>query len=447
MNTGAYSTVLRQKLLRFNGGLFEDCTVLKVNGTQLGLLRRAAKLKWRDVEPAIFGTLLERALDPDERHKLGAHYTPRAYVERLVLPTVIEPLRAEWERSGRRRHPRPRRRMKEAIAEARAFHDRLCHVRVLDPACGSGNFLYVTLEHMKRLEGEVLDQLQARATARSCSTSPPSPWIPHQFLGLEINPRAAAVADLVLWIGYLQWHFRTRGKTLPAEPVLKKFANIQCADAVLAYDQEEPVSWLLAAEHPDLPGLPDTVRDEIKKRSDEIRAKPEKFRHKMVDVWDRRSFKPDPVTGREVPDESKRTTLRRYTNPRPAPWPATDYIVGNPPFLGNKFMRDDLGDGYAQTLREAYPDVPESADFVMYWWHKAAEFVRAGKTRRFGLITTNSLRQTFNRRVVQNQLSQSLALAFAIPDHPWVDTADGAAVRIAMTVGSHRDAPRATSTP
>ena len=120
-------------------------------------------------------------------------------------------------------------------------------------------------------------------------------------------------------------------------------------------------------------------------------------------------------------------------------------------------MREDLGDGYAETLRAAYPEVPESADFVLYWWHKAAELVRAGKAKRFGLITTNSLRQTFARRVVQMHLhgssgasqsdansavqmrrsteTRSLSLVFAIPDHPWVDTAEGAAVRIAMTVG------------
>ena len=443
MNNGSYSTVLRQKLLRFNGGLFEDCTVLKVNGTQLGLLRRAAKLKWRDVEPSIFGTLLERALNPEERHKLGAHYTPRAYVERLVLPTVIEPLREEWAhaRAAAVTHARAGR-MKEAIAEARAFHDRLCHVRVLDPACGSGNFLYVTLELMKRLEGEVLDQLQELGDRQVLLDLATVTVDPHQFLGLEVNPRAAAVTDLVLWIGYLQWHFRTRGKTLPAEPVLKKFANIQCRDAVLDYDKEEHVTWLLAAEYPDLPGLPDTVRDEIKKRADEIQAKPEKFRHKMVDVWDRRSVKTDPVTGRDIPDESKRTTLRRYTNPRPAPWPETDYIVGNPPFLGTSRMREDLGDGYAQTLRATYPDVPESADFVMYWWHKAAEQVLSGRCRRFGLITTNSIRQTFNRRVVQRAMDRGVYLTFAIPDHPWVDTADGAAVRIAMTVGASALPPK-----
>ncbi len=100
MNTGTQgdiSVVLRQKLLRFNGGLFADDTVLPIDGLQLGLLKQAAKTHWGSVEPAIFGTLLERALNPSERHALGAHFTPRAYVERLVLPTVVEPLRTEWE--------------------------------------------------------------------------------------------------------------------------------------------------------------------------------------------------------------------------------------------------------------------------------------------------------------------------------------------------------------
>jgi hypothetical protein len=153
------SVILRRKLLRFNGGLFADNTVLPVNGTQLGILKKAAELDWKHVEPAIFGTLLERALGGEgERHKLGAHFTPRSYVERLVLPTVIEPLRAEWENVraaavaiGKRGQ------IEKARAEINRFHERLCEVKVLDPACGSGNFLYVALEHLKRLEGEVWD--------------------------------------------------------------------------------------------------------------------------------------------------------------------------------------------------------------------------------------------------------------------------------------------------
>lgn len=97
MNTGGFSNLLLENLLRFNGGLFEDCEALPLNADQLELLIEAGEANWRDVEPAIFGTLLERALDPVERHKLGSHYTPRAYVERLVIPTLIEPLREQWE--------------------------------------------------------------------------------------------------------------------------------------------------------------------------------------------------------------------------------------------------------------------------------------------------------------------------------------------------------------
>jgi hypothetical protein len=126
-----------------------------------------------------------------------------------------------------------------------------------------------------------------------------------------------------------------------------------------------------------------------------------------------------------------------YVNPRQALWPSVDFIVGNPPFIGNKRMRDALGSGYADALRKAWPEVPESADFVMYWWQRAADTVRSGAARRFGLITTNSLTMIFNRRVVEalQAASPPLSVVFAIPDHPWVDSADGAAVRIAMTVG------------
>src|ERR1017187_2410038 len=129
-------------------------------------------------------------------------------------------------------------------------------------------------------------------------------------------------------------------------------------------------------------------------------------------------------------------TVQAYVNARRPEGPAADFIIGNPPFLGNWRMRGELGDGYAETLRSVYSEVPETADYVMYWWHRAAERVRAGQTRRFGFITTNSLRQTFQRRVLTPHLtdaSNPASLVFAIPDHPWVDSSDGAAVRIAMT--------------
>jgi len=223
MQTGTeFSVILNQKLLRFNGGLFEEASVLPLDAVQIEILIKAAKAQWRNVEPAIFGTLLERALDPDERHALGAHYTPRAYVERLILPTIVEPLRSNWEsvRTAAIVHAQAGR-MEEARKELRTFHDQLCSVRVLDPACGSGNFLYVALEHLKRLEGEVLDASADLGENLLLDLATHS-VDPHQFLGIELNPRAASIAEMVLWIGYLQWHFRTRrpdpaGGTRPAE--------------------------------------------------------------------------------------------------------------------------------------------------------------------------------------------------------------------------------------
>jgi hypothetical protein len=404
MNTGGFSSILEEKVLRFNGGLFESCQAIALNRTQLELLIEAAKSDWREVEPAIFGTLLERALDPIERHKLGAHYTPRAYVERLVLPTIIEPLREEWKdvQAAALLHAKSGN-LEEAASEIQAFHRRLCEVKVLDPACGSGNFLYVTLEHLKRLEGEVinaLDDFDARQAAFEIEGFTVDP---HQLLGLEINPRASAIADLVLWIGYLQWHFRTHGNAKPREPVLRTFRNIENRDAVLVYDRAESV--IGSDGHP-------------------------------ITQWDGRTMKKHPLTGEEVPDESVRVSLYKYINARKAEWPAADYIIGNPPFIGNWRMRSALGEGYTKTLREVYREIPETSDYVMYWWDKAAELIRAGNLRRFGLITTNSLRQTFNRRVIQRHLDNEfpISLCFAIPDHPWVDSVDGAAVRISMTV-------------
>jgi hypothetical protein len=411
MDSGGYSVVLRQKIPQFNGGLFAEQTALALDGAQIGLLIEAARSDWRDVEPAIFGTLLERALSPAERHKLGAHYTPRAYVERLVGPTVVEPLRAEWEavqaaalrsvESGE---------TKKAIAEVDAFRLRLATVRVLDPACGTGNFLYVTMEQLKRLEGEVLNVLRDLGVGQLPLEIEGEVVTPKQFLGIEVNPRAAAIAELVLWIGYLQWHLRTRGDVNPPEPIIRDFHNIECRDAVMTWDAVEPLT--------DGEGRP-------------------------VTRWDGRTTKAHPVTGEEVPDETARVAVARYINPRPAEWPGAEFVVGNPPFIGTARMREALGDGYTEAIRSTYQDVPASADYVMFWWNKAAGLTREGRVRRFGLITTNSLGQTFNRRVVQRHLGATppLSLLFAIPDHPWVDSEEGAAVRIAMTAAALGETP------
>lgn len=488
MDRGGFCAALAKNVMHFNGKLFKGAQhehySLLLSAEQIDLLIEAARANWREVEPAIFGTLLERALDPTERHALGAHYTPRAYVERLVLPTVITPLRREWadaraaalaltyeadaleanapqvkakaDFAALDRHQAAVRALrKEALQHINSFLHRLCTVRVLDPACGSANFLYVTLEHLKRLEGEVLNQLGDLGQTQDALDLGNETVTLQQLRGIELNERAAALAELVLWIGYLQWHIRSRGNAAVAEPVVHNYGNIECRDAVLTWDSME-----LAYDD-----------------SGQLRSR-----------WDGRTFKSHPVTGEMVPDEAAQVPQWQYRGARRADWPQADFIVGNPPFIGNKRMREALGDGYVEALRGAWPAVPESADFVMYWWHHAAQLVGTGQLERMGLITTNSLTMIFNRRVVQAALDGGTGIAtghgeaglsktgradgsagaggqagtalilpnaqksggpslppspastvpchleMAIPDHPWVDSANGAAVRIAMTV-------------
>jgi len=426
---GGFNAAIAADVLRFNGKLFKGAGAssyaLPLKPAQVDGLLRAARADWREVEPAIFGTLLERALDPGERHALGAHYTPRAYVERLVLPTVVEPLRDDFanaraaalllvkeaEALSARKDARKREaKLQEARDELHRFHHQLCTTRVLDPACGSGNFLYITLEHLKRLEGEVLDLLAQLGETQDKLDLAGETVTLQQLLGIELNPRAAALAELVLWIGWLQWQLRTRGPSSVAEPVVHDYGNIECRDAVLTYDAIEP----------------------------EVGAD-----GRPLLRWDGKTMKAHPVTGEPVPDEAAQIQVWRYRNPRPAEWPKADFIVGNPPFIGKLKMREALGDGYVEALRASWPRVPDSADLVMFWWEQAAEQLRSGRVRRFGFITTNSLTMVFNRRVIERHQNAvpPLSLVFAIPDHPWVDSVMGAAVRIAMTVASSGTAP------
>ncbi|MCG7393981.1 class I SAM-dependent DNA methyltransferase [Microvirga sp. ACRRW] len=379
MNEGVFAASIRERVLRFNGNLFKDARALPLEKEDIGELAEAAAKNWREVEPAIFGTLLEQALDKDERKRLGAHYTPRAYVERLVVATVIEPLREDWRQvQSVAEAKREAGNMKAAAAEVRAFHDKLCQTLVLDPACGTGNFLYVSLELMKRLEGEVLEALVDLGGQEVLTGLEAHTIDPHQFLGLELNPRAAAIAELVLWIGYLQWHFRTKGG-VPSEPILKAFKNIEVKNAVLAWD-----------------GYPHPVM---------------------------------------------RDGVETYPNARRPDWPAADFIVGNPPFIGGKDLRARLGDAPTEALWAAHRHINESADFVMYWWDRAAELltIKGTRLRRFGFVTTNSITQEFSRRVIKKRMEARtpISLLMAIADHPWTKaTRDAAAVRIAMTVAA-----------
>ncbi len=380
-----YSFVIRARVRRFNGGLFKNTTAFELKREEIGELLAAAQHDWKAVDPAIFGTLLEQALDKTERRKLGAHYTPRAYVQRLVDVTIMEPLRADWQAAlTRAKQAKEDGDEKKAVAAVRAFHHQLCTTRVLDPACGTGNFLYVALELMKKLEGEVLEVLAELGEPESMGLDRET-VDPHQFLGLEINPRAAAIAELVIWLGYLQQHYRTRTGH-PSEPILRDFKNINFGQRG-GYD--------------------------------------------AVLTWN----------GYPVPEIVERdgTRVPTYPNARRPEWPEAELIVGNPPFMGGKDLRSRLALGYAEALWRAHPQMNESADFVMYWWDRAAELLTRRKTvlRRFGLVTTNSISQVFQRRTIERHLSgkPSISFVFAVPDQPWIKvTRDTASVRIAMSV-------------
>ena len=393
MDTGAFAFGLETQVRRFNGAFYKNRRAFPLSREALGALIEASKADWKEVEPAIFGSLLEQALDPRDRSRLGAHYTPRPYVERLVNATVIEPLRSDWEAvQGAAEQAKTEGDLVAAVRAVADFHTLLTQTRVLDPACGTGNFLYVTLELMKTLESEVLHLLAAlQAEAGLKPDLLRRDILPSQFFGLELNPRAAAIAELVIWIGYLQFLYRN-GDFSTRVPVLEDYGAINplasrrnaadpCVDAVLLHD--------------------------------------------------------GPITGGGGVS---------YPNPRLPPWPEADFIVGNPPFIGGKDLRAEQGDAYAEALWKAHPAMNDSADFVMYWWDRCAAILTAkgSRLRRFGLVTTNSITQVFQRRVMQRWLSarSPLSLVFAVDDHPWTRaTRDAATVRIAMTVaqaGSHQ---------
>lgn len=386
-----------KRLLKFNGHFFRDVETLPLTKADLAILYEASKADWKFVEPTIFGTLLTRALNPEERHRLGAEYTPREFVERLVRPTIEEPVRERWTsvqveviqllETGKKKDG------KLALLRLREFHSWLRGLNVLDPACGSGNFLYVGLHTLKRIELEVLRQMEEITGQPEMAVEEVGPW---QFHGIEVKPWAREIAELTLWIGFHQFWWNAHGHILPPEPVLRDTGTLELRDAVLCWD-------------------------EIIHRPEKDRADPAP---RIV----------HPVTGKLVPDPNAKLPYLEYHGARQAEWPRADFIIGNPPYLGKSRQREAFGDGYVGSLRAAYPEVPDSADYVMYWWHRAAREVAAGRTLRAGLITTQSIVQAMSRGILQDAAERGARIAWAIPDHAWCDGTTGAEVRVAMTV-------------
>lgn len=364
---GAYGS---DDIAHFNGGLFDDAPAIELTTSEIDLLNLAAAQDWGSVEPAVFGTLFERSLDPAKRSQIGAHYTSREDILLVIEPVIMEPLRREWgelkekvaEQTAKRAALMPEaRKTRAAQAEVTRltnaiekqlvkFADRLASVTVLDPACGSGNFLYVAIQRLLDLEKEVI-------TFAAKSGIGLLPRVrPTQLRGIEINPYAAELAQVVIWIGFLQW-MRDNGFRSPDKPILSKLQSIENRDAIL------------------------------------------------------------------------KTGKSGQPLPQAAEWPEADFIVGNPPFLGSKLFRKwGLSDEYLNALFAAY-DLPKTSDLCCYWFELGRRAMEEQQTTRIGLLATQGIRGGDNRTVLERVLKRGQIFS-AWSDREWV--LDGAAVNVSI---------------
>ncbi len=344
------------KIPHFNGDLFNHSDTVELSGTALFHLQQTVWKNWRDIDPSIFGTLFERALDASKRAQLGAHYTSAADILRVIEPVLLQPLRREWQAIRQdAENCSSREKRDDAFAKLAAFRHRLATLRVLDPACGSGNFLYLALRALLDLEKEVIDFAAHHGWHGSNSFDPQPTIQPDQFLGIELDTYAAELARTALWIGYIQWH-QTNGFPYTHSPLLTTLDSIQQRDAILTYD---------AAGHPVEPA-----------------------------------------------------------------WPAAEFIIGNPPFLGHFPFRQSLGDEYVNSLFRLYGKrIPNSSDLCCYWFEKARAQIEAGQSRRAGLLATQGIRFQSNRKVLA-RIKESGDIFMAFSDEDWI--LDGASVHISI---------------
>lgn len=373
-----------EKVAWFNGGLFNDDYAYSLTKDEIRLVYRAAQQYWGDIDPSILGTLFERGLDPDKRSQLGAHYTDRDKIMLIINPVIIEPLSAEWEiakaeiaglmnKAAASRGAPATRAYNSAQAVLQRHLRRLADFRVLDPACGSGNFLYLALRALKDLEH--LAQVEAEALGLPRGFPQIGPEV---VMGLELNPYAAELARVSVWIGEIQWMIKN-GFAASTNPVLKPLETIECRDALMTCSEEADETNGQWFEAP----------------------------------WPRA----EAIIG----------------NP---PFLGSKYFrKGRPQRKGG--ASTGLGDEYTDRLYEVFKGkVPASADLVAYWFYKAGQAATTGEVKSFGLIATKSIAKGASNRVLRDALEDSgLALSFVATNEPWV--IEDAQVRVSVVCASN----------
>ena len=338
-------------IAHFNGDLFSESETVELSEVSLQRLVEAVTKNWRDIEPSIFGTLFEGVMDATKRSRLGAHYTGADDILLVVDPVVMKPLRREWDEAKRDIDGLVADgKIEEGRAALDAFRERLAGVTVLDPACGSGNFLYIALRALLDLEKQIIDYAAEQGWYGMMPMVSPS-----QMSGIELDHYAAELAKTALWIGYIQWH-EMNGFRYRRNPILTPLDTIRQMDAILDYDGDGNV------------------------------VEPE--------------------------------------------WPDAEFIVGNPPFLGGKLLRNQLGDAYTNAMFDLYDErVPAEADFVCYWFEKARARIETGKSSRAGLLATQGIRGGANRQALE-RIKTSGDIFVAHSDHPWY--LEGASVHVSI---------------
>lgn len=315
----------------FNGGLFRDPGRIELEAEEVELLRNAARFDWARVRPEIFGTLFEHSMDKDEQHAQGAHFTHPADIMKIVGPTIVEPWRWQIESA-------------KTLKRLDALLLRLENFRVLDPACGSGNFLYIAYRELKRLEARIYERIGEFAS-RDAKQRPFGFVMARNFYGMDINSFAVEIAKVTMMLAH-KLAIDELHVTENALPLDNLDANFIIGDALLSS-----------------------------------------------------------TGGRTI-------------------WPVADVIIGNPPFLGAKYMKPELGVDYVAVLRSQYPEVPGMADHCVYWFNRANALLPSCTIEdpvagRAGLVGTQNIRNNASRRGGLDPICEDGTIIEAVDNQPW----------------------------